>query len=206
MLDKLADVPKAIAAYYEEVETDGVTAVKLKPWGEVRSWGDVGIVIELCKPAEVYAKFVAMAVQGEHKAFHDAYLEWLEECAEIDAHNAGTYTDDEGKEQPNEQRSYSAEPTLTHEPHDKYNERHFKACRQAQVEALTVEVDGMVFDGDEKSQDRMSRAIVALKENGRAETHWRLFDNTVSAVTVSQLSEALLLAGEAQTAVWFPEG
>jgi hypothetical protein len=37
-----------------------------------------------------------------------------------------------------------------------------KSARSAIVSNIIVEVDGMQFDGDESSQDRMTRAIVAL--------------------------------------------
>ena len=35
----------------------------------------------------------------------------------------------------------------------------WKANRQAAVDAITVTVDGMVFDGDEESQNRIARAV-----------------------------------------------
>ena len=38
----------------------------------------------------------------------------------------------------------------------------FKATREAIVAALTVEFQGMVFDADEESQNRMVRPISAL--------------------------------------------
>lgn len=80
-----------------------------------------------------------------------------------------------------------------------------KAERAAAVAALTVEVDGMVFDGDEKAQERMSRTITAATATGASmddTTTWVLHDNTVATVTIMQLATALRLAGEAQTALW----
>lgn len=76
----------------------------------------------------------------------------------------------------------------------------FKQNRQAQVDAITVEVQGMVFQGDEVSQTRMARAITALQPE---ETIlWVLADNTPVQATREQLVEALRLSGQAQAAIW----
>lgn len=75
-----------------------------------------------------------------------------------------------------------------------------KAQRIVEVDSITIEVDGMVFDGDEAAQTRMARAITAL--NPTEETLWVLSDNTPTMVTREQLQAALRLAGAAQTAIW----
>ena len=80
-----------------------------------------------------------------------------------------------------------------------------KALRTEAVSKITVTVDGMVFDGDEKAQDRMARAITMFQANNLPadyQTDWVLADNTIAKVTVTQLSQALLLAGKEQTALW----
>ena len=80
-----------------------------------------------------------------------------------------------------------------------------KALRAEAVSRITVEVDGMEFDGDETAQDRMARAITMFQANNLPadyQTDWVLADNTIAKVTVTQLSQALLLAGQAQTALW----
>lgn len=80
-----------------------------------------------------------------------------------------------------------------------------KAERADAVRKITVAVDGMVFDGDEISQERMSRTItaaVATGEDMSATTTWVLADNTVAQVSIKQLAKALRLAGEKQTELW----
>ena len=80
-----------------------------------------------------------------------------------------------------------------------------KTDRAEAVSRITVEVDGMVFDGDEKAQDRMTRAITMFTSSGLppdTTTEWVLADNTVAQVTVNQLAQALLLAGQKQTELW----
>lgn len=80
-----------------------------------------------------------------------------------------------------------------------------KTERTDAVSKITVEVDGLVFDGDETSQDRMTRAITMFTSSGLpadTTTSWVLADNTVAQVTIDQLTQALLLAGQKQTELW----
>lgn len=76
-----------------------------------------------------------------------------------------------------------------------------KKHRAAAVASITVEVDGMVFDGDEKAQERMARAVL-IAESPEEQTEWVLSDNTVALVTADQLKRACRAAGQAQTALW----
>ena len=81
-----------------------------------------------------------------------------------------------------------------------------KKERAEAVSKLTVTVDGMVFDADETSQNRMSRVVAGAQALGvdlnTTTQIWVLADNTVAQPTVAQLAQALKLAGEAQTALW----
>lgn len=80
-----------------------------------------------------------------------------------------------------------------------------KAERAAAVAAITVEVDGMVFDGDETAQERMARTVTAATATGASmddTTVWVLHDNSVATPTIRQLATALRLAGEEQTRLW----
>lgn len=78
----------------------------------------------------------------------------------------------------------------------------WKAERMVKVEAIKVEVGGMTFDGDETSQTRMSRAIVAMQNAGVLIIDWTLADNSVVKVSAMTLSDALLLASTEQTRIW----
>ena len=75
--------------------------------------------------------------------------------------------------------------------------------RAEAVSQITVEVDGMVFDGDETAQDRMSR-VASIADANELDTilPWVLADNTVANVTVAQIKEALRKALYAQAALW----
>lgn len=81
-----------------------------------------------------------------------------------------------------------------------------KAQRAAAVEAITVTTQaGNTFDGDETSQTRMARAIIALQATGTPSVNWVLSDNTVIDATAAELTEALALSGAAQAAIWVIE-
>lgn len=76
----------------------------------------------------------------------------------------------------------------------------FKSNRTTAVESIKVTVGDKVFDGDETSQTRMARAIVAMTDTETV--LWVLADNTPVQVTKAELTEALRLAGEEQTMLW----
>jgi len=80
----------------------------------------------------------------------------------------------------------------------------FKAERSAQVRRITVTTEsGRCFDGDEISQGRMARAILALDATGPESTvRWVLHDNSAVDVGAAELREALALAGQAQADLW----
>lgn len=81
-----------------------------------------------------------------------------------------------------------------------------KAERSEAVGKITVEVDGMVFDGDEDAQTRMGRTVAAAVALGvdldATSQTWVLADNSVAQPTIRQLANALKLAGEEQTKLW----
>jgi len=77
----------------------------------------------------------------------------------------------------------------------------FKLDRDQAIRSLTVTTQaGNVFDADETSQTRMSRAITIMDDIDT--TVWVLADNVPIQATKAELKEALRLAGEAQAALW----
>jgi hypothetical protein len=78
-----------------------------------------------------------------------------------------------------------------------------KDQRAAAVEAITVTTAaGHTYQGDETSQGRMARAIIALNTGLAPSVTWVLADNSVIQATAAELTEALVLAGQAQAAIW----
>ena len=81
-----------------------------------------------------------------------------------------------------------------------------KAARELSVGQITVTTAaGNTFDGDETSQNRMARAILALQATSTPATLWVLSDNSVIEASVAELAEALALSGAAQSALWVIE-
>jgi len=80
----------------------------------------------------------------------------------------------------------------------------WKKERTAAVAAITVTTAaGNTFDGDEVSQGRIARAIIALSVAPENSTvNWVLADDSAIDATSAELSEALLLAGAQQAALW----
>ena len=76
-----------------------------------------------------------------------------------------------------------------------------KAERARAVAALTVEVDGLTFDGDEQAQERMARAVL-MAESPEETMEWVLADNSTAVVSAGQLRRACRAAGKAQGALW----
>lgn len=83
----------------------------------------------------------------------------------------------------------------------KANREEKKMYRAKMVAQIVVEVDGIPLDGDEQSQERMARALLAL-EPGES-TLWACADNVPRLVTREQFRQALRLAGEEQARLWF---
>ncbi|MBQ4850990.1 DUF4376 domain-containing protein [Pseudoalteromonas sp. MMG012] len=78
----------------------------------------------------------------------------------------------------------------------------FKASRARKMAQQTVIVEGMEFDADELSQQRMSRALLLMED--AQTTRWVLANNDVVQVSKKHLFEACKLAGEQQSALWVP--
>lgn len=77
----------------------------------------------------------------------------------------------------------------------------FKEGRSMAVASINVTTAaGNIFDGDEISQGRMARAILALPDGETVS--WVLHDNSVIEATAAELREALALAGAEQARLW----
>lgn len=76
----------------------------------------------------------------------------------------------------------------------------FKVNRTDKVKNITVEVDGLIFDGDETSTERMNQRIQIMSDTDTF--NWTLADNNVHEVTKQQLFKAFKLAVEEQSKLW----
>lgn len=106
-------------------------------------------------------------------------------------------------QRPLTEEELAAIPVRTQEDIDREARELFKQSRTEAVSQIVVEVDGLLFDGDEISQTRMARAIVTMQDTDMCP--WVLADNTAVMATKAQLVEALRKAGEEQTRLWIYE-
>ena len=70
------------------------------------------------------------------------------------------------------------------------------------VNGITVTVGTKVFDGDETSQNRMARAILAGQISGETSTEWKMADNSIELVTLAELEQAFVLASKQMKEIW----
>jgi hypothetical protein len=76
-----------------------------------------------------------------------------------------------------------------------------KHARDQAIKRITVTAfTGHTFNADETSQQRIARVIMVMDETETI--RWTLADNTIAAVTKSELIEALKLATIKQTELW----
>ena len=93
---------------------------------------------------------------------------------------------------------YPVEPLTDAEIREK--QKRFRDISISEIKVTTS--TGKIFDGDETSQTRMARAILGLQAAGLTTIIWTLADNTQAVVTLPELTEAMILAGQEQARLW----
>jgi len=189
------------------VEMHDVIYVRQIVRPEFKSLADVERLMSLGKPKAVLDVFAELAATGYQWSWFDLYLTYQAELTGYQEAQAAfePVTDEETGET---SEFTGVEPTEPERPTIQtgsgvlapYLRELFKASRAELVGKLTVTVEGMIFDGNEKAQDRMTRAVLVLDDVET--TLWVLADNTVVEVTKAQMLMALRLSGEAQSALW----
>jgi len=78
-----------------------------------------------------------------------------------------------------------------------------KGTRNNKVKLIEVTTKVGTWNGDEDSQNRMCRTIVALGSMKKGTTvKWKMLDNKIVEVTKENLLEAMVKAGQAQSDLW----
>lgn len=77
-----------------------------------------------------------------------------------------------------------------------------KELRTLLVANIEVEYSGIVYQGDETSQDRISRVINGLPDDTTT-ISWKAKDNSSKELTRLDLKEILFLAVQEQARIWF---
>ena len=126
--------------------------------------------------------------ESEINLYQSSYIEIIEDSFEFDSNNV--YTIENGV------------VVKTERTDEAYLKQISKANTQILVKVIEVEYDGVIYQGDETSQDRMSRAINGLPDD-IATILWRAKDNSSHQLTRLDLKEILFLAVQEQTKIWF---
>lgn len=75
--------------------------------------------------------------------------------------------------------------------------------REVLIKALVVEsFTGNIFDADERSQERMARAVLVMRQQGVPTTSWKLNNNEIVTVTVDELEDVLVKASVETSNIW----
>lgn len=126
--------------------------------------------------------------ESEIELYQSKYIEYSEDSFEFDSNF--TYKVENGV------------VVKTERIDESYLKQISKANRTILVESIEVKYNGVSYQGDETSQDRMSRAINGLPDD-IATILWKAKDNSSHELTRLDLKEILFLAGQEQTRIWF---
>ena len=77
----------------------------------------------------------------------------------------------------------------------------WKQTRQVKIDAIEVTYKGVIYQGDETSQTRMTKAITALPDSTTT-VPWTAKNNTIQNLTKVDLQVILLDAGTQQSVLW----
>lgn len=125
--------------------------------------------------------------ESEIELYQSSYIEIIEDSFEFDSNSV--YTIENGI------------VVKTERTDEAYLKQSSKANIQALVKDIEVEYNGVIYQGDETSQDRMSRAINGLPDEVST-IYWKAKDNSVLALNKLDLKKILYLAVQEQTKIW----
>lgn len=143
-----------------------VTYLREHVRGETKVMRDLDRLIALNKPMSVLVRFSEIICETIRWQWLDEFNEYLEDCDRINDINSAIEIDDEGLPL-SDALTLPTAPDRTKVPTSDqilapYQRSLFKSIREAQVKSISVQVDELIFDGDEESQGRMARAILSM--------------------------------------------
>jgi hypothetical protein len=195
------EATRLIPEYHDVIYVRQVT----KP--ETKSLTDLERLIKLAKPETIIKKFAGMVALGYqwewfdlYKAFEEELTSW-EEAKEafepVTDEEEGTTTEFtlEAPVSPLRPPLQAGEDVYL-----PYTREALKKARKKAVDNISVEVDDLVFDGDELSQTRMAKALLTMKVSETIS--WVLKNNETASITKATLKAALKAATTKQSLLW----
>ena len=184
-----------------------VTYVRQVTKPETKSLTDLERLIKLDKPETLIKKFAGMTALGYQWEWFDLYKAFEEELASWEeAEEAFEPVTDEEEGTTTEFTleapvSPLRPPLQTGEDvYLPYTREALKRARKKAVADISVEVDDLVFDGDELSQTRMATALLTM-EDGET-ISWTLKNNETASITKATLKAVLKAATTKQSLLW----
>lgn len=97
-------------------------------------------------------------------------------------------------------------PEASEAEQEKQRVEAMKNERTKAVASLTVTVDGITLEADEKSIGRMTQVVTAERAAGsdlkKTKVEWVLAEGKLQVLTVDQIAKALQIATQARSALW----
>lgn len=193
----------------EVPEFHDVTYTVLLPFGETKSWNEVDTVVSMGKASAVIKQFIKLAINGDHKEFHNSYIQWLsgKPSEPVRTRNDdGTYVPDD-LETP-ESEAYEAgytpemyaveyaewevtEPSFVVTDTTTYYRTIAKAEREI-IKESDIRVGGFMWQVAQADRDNMSETIGYAERNSinvDDTTNWITADNRIVAVSYKDLQD-----------------
>ncbi len=168
---------------------------------DTKTQEDLDRLVSLGKPQPVIDKVAELVNMTNSWDWCYGYIYYLNDLHDWNNWEPEVTYDADGVEvSRTEKPDEPVEPVKPNSIPNDYERELFKKERELAVSLITVDVDGLVFDGDEMSQARMSRAIISLDDG--EEMNWTLADNSIELVSKENLKQALRLAGAKQSELW----
>ena len=77
-----------------------------------------------------------------------------------------------------------------------------RRLKMAQIDGISVEVNGHIFNGSKAGQTEMANALSILNATGETATHYPLLDGSMQVVSNADLLTALTQARNISEAIW----
>lgn len=188
------------------IDADGLPLLRQIP--AFKTAKDIEYLISINKPLCVIEQFAKLVSEGEQWQFALNYIQYLRSFSLAVSHNETLIALGKDEDDGDILVNHMPLPVAPIRPPVKsvddvlspFKREIFKIKRSKAISNIQVEVDGMIFDGDEASTTRISHRVLVMSDTDVY--NWTLANNDVAPVTKEQLSRVFKLAIEEQSKLW----